>query len=305
MIKKSHSLLKFHGVRGSRPVHASGFLGYGGNTTCLEIETGFDFILAIDCGTGLQHISRRLRLHPNRKKIHILLTHTHWDHVLMLPLLKELANPELEVSIHAPDIGSKTFSELFETMLKLGRLPIPKAQIKCKLTFHRIQPGQTFLLEGKVKVSTFQVNHQHITLGYKIGLQDGCIAVITDTALLTADNILGQGMNERALLIGPKNFEKEYNQGLIRFLKGVDCLVFDTHFNEDNLKPNWGHATPDLAINFCIKSGIKRLFLFHHAPEDNDDKVAIKQEYARNLALHRGIQVINAREEDEWPILSA
>jgi ribonuclease BN (tRNA processing enzyme) len=112
-------------------------------------------------------------------------------------------------------------------------------------------------------------------------------------------------MVERAQEIGKEAFETEYNNGLIAFLRGVDSLVFDTHFNEKNLKPDWGHATPEIAIDLCAKAGVKRLFMFHHAPEDNDSKVALKQTHARELALRFGIEVINAREEDQWPLISA
>jgi hypothetical protein len=162
-----------------------------------------------------------------------------------------------------------------------------------------------FLIEGKIKVSSIQVNHQHITLGYKFGLPEASIAVITDAATMALGNILGQGMQERAALIGKKSLEAEYNNQLKQFLHGVDNLVFDTHFNAQNLKSDWGHATPEIALELCAKAKIKRLFMFHHAPEDSDRRVAMKQIYARNIALKHGIEVINAREEDEWPLASA
>ena len=38
MKKSPASVLKFHGVRGSRPYHVTDLLGYGGNSTCLEIN---------------------------------------------------------------------------------------------------------------------------------------------------------------------------------------------------------------------------------------------------------------------------
>jgi ribonuclease BN (tRNA processing enzyme) len=304
MKRKPPCLLRFHGVRGSRPTHQIELLGFGGNTTCIEIDTGLDFILAIDGGSGLQHISQRLGNHPNHRKIHLLITHTHWDHVLFLPFLKQLHNPDCEIHIHAPDVGAQPFQELFNLLFKHGRLPIPRESIKSKLVFHRLEPGVDFLIEGKVKVSSIQVNHQHMTLGYKLGLFESSIAIITDVATIATGNFLGQGMKERAALIGKKSFEAEYNDQLTQFLNGVDSLVFDTHFNSQNLKSDWGHATPEIALELCARAKIKRLFMFHHAPEDSDRRVAMKQIYARNLALKHGIEVINAREEDEWPLAS-
>ena len=307
MNKKTKSVLKFHGARGSRPVHSISTIAYGGNTTCLEIDSGHDFFLVIDSGTGLSHLQKSIQRSPHRKKIHILVTHTHWDHIISLPFLPQFRDPDFEISIHAPDVGDKPFSELFQLLVKHGRLPINWTQTKCKLNFYRVEPNETFLIESKVKVSTFQVNHQHITLAYKIGLADSSIAIVTDTASLNPKNILGQGMASRAAKIGEEKFAQEYDGNLIQFLKGVDAVVFDTHFNEQNLRVDWGHATPQLALDYCAKAGVKKLFMFHHAPEDDDHAVALKQDLACHhpITLRHKIEVINAREEDEWTIRSA
>ena len=305
MKKLYPAILKFHGVRGSRPIHQTDITGYGGNSACLEIETGLDLTLIIDGGTGLQHLSGRSSDHPKHKKIHILITHTHWDHVLFLPFLKQLTLQHHEIHIHAPDVDDKPFSDLFEKLFAMGRIPIPRPSIKANLTFHRLAPAQEFLIEGKIKVSTFQVNHQHTTLGYKISHGESSVAIITDAAVVTGGNHLGKGMAARSRDIGKDAFEKEYNDKLVAFLRGVHSLVFDTHFNAKNLKNDWGHSTPEIAVDLCAKSGIKRLFMFHHAPEDNDTKVALKQTHARALAIQFGIEVINAREEEQWPLKSA
>jgi ribonuclease BN (tRNA processing enzyme) len=114
-------------------------------------------------------------------------------------------------------------------------------------------------------------------------------------------------MASRAEKIGAEKFAQEYDGNLTKFLKGVDAVVFDTHFNEQNLRIDWGHATPQLALDCCAKAGVKKLFMFHHAPEDNDHAVALKQDLAchHTIALRHKIEVINAREEDEWTIRSA
>lgn len=307
MRSKASPTLKFHGVRGSRPTHEISRLGYGGNTTCIEIDTGHDFFLVVDAGSGLQRLQQSCSKSPNRKRIHLLITHTHWDHILFLPLMPQLSDPEFEIYLYAPDVGDQSFESLFNILTKKGRLPITWSGVKCKLTIQRINPNESFLIEGKVKVSTFQVNHQHVTLSFKIGLANRSLVVMTDTAELNSLNILGQGMKERARLIGDQAFVTEYNERIINFLSGVDYLIFDTHFNEHNVRVDWGHGTPELGLNLASAAGIKKLFLFHHAPEDDDTEVARKQDRTRHhpIALRHAIDVINAREGDEWRILSA
>lgn len=307
MTSRSTPILKFHGVRGSRPTHEINRLGYGGNTTCIEVDTGHDFFLLVDAGSGLQRLQQSCALSPNRKRIHLLITHTHWDHILFLPLLPQLGDPDFEIFIYAPDVGPHKFETLFNVLTKKGRIPIPWSGVKCKLKFQRVRPNDSFLIEGKVKISAFQVNHQHVTLSYKLGLPDKSLVIMTDTAKLNANNILGHGMKEQVQLIGEKAFISDYNASIINFLRGVDYLIFDTHFNEQNLRMNWGHGTPELALELASASGIKKLFLFHHAPEDDDNVVARKQDHTRHhpIAIQHEIDVINAREGDEWRILSA
>lgn len=305
MKRTTPSILRFHGVRGSRPVHAPNFMNYGGNSTCIEFDAGLDFTLIIDGGSGLQHVSDKLGLHPLKKRLHILITHTHWDHILALPFIRQLSIPEFEITFHAPPIHGRPFHEIFNSLFNLGRLPIPKPNIEAKITFHSITPGSDFLVEGKIKVLPIQVNHPLTTLAYKISHGESVVAVITDIAAIHGKNYLGAGFSERAAIMGQKEFELEYNQNVHNFLKNVPNVIFDTHFNAANVKPDWGHATPELAISVCAEAGVKRLFMFHHAPEDDDSLVAQKQDHARRLALPHPLEVINAREEDEWHLISA
>jgi phosphoribosyl 1,2-cyclic phosphodiesterase len=58
-------------------------------------------------------------------------------------------------------------------------------------------------------------------------------------------------------------------------------------------------------MDICARAKVKRLFMFHHAPEDNDHDVATKQMLAHEFATLCNMEVINAREEDAWPITAA
>ncbi len=305
MKKAAPAILKFHGVRGSRPVHTPFNTNYGGNSTCIEIDTGMDYTIIIDGGSGLQHVINNLGEHPQRRRMHILVTHTHWDHVLMFPFLQQLECKNFEIHFHAPDAGGVSFNDIFAKLFKHGRLPIPAPNVQAKLFFHKVTPDAAFLIEGKVKVVGFQVNHQHITLGYRISYEDSIVAVIPDIASISNGNLLGESFAEQAKSTGTEAFEKQYNDNLVKFLKDVPNVVFDTHFNAQNLKADWGHATPEIAMDVCSRARVKRLFMFHHAPEENDQDVATKQMLAQRVAIANDMQVINAREEDEWPLTAA
>ena len=61
-----------------------------------------DEVLIFDAGTGIRELG--LNLFKTRKgamKIHLFLTHFHWDHVLGLPFFGPAYNPANELTIYA------------------------------------------------------------------------------------------------------------------------------------------------------------------------------------------------------------
>lgn len=294
--------LKFLGVRGSRPTHKRGLLGYGGNSTSFEFTfAGEPFHLFVDGGSGLARRGHELGQTPQNKRFHMLVTHTHWDHILGYPFFKPIYNAGNEFNFYASNTTRSTFNDLFFGLQRVSNLPVPVAEIKAKLNFTSIVPGAPFTLENKVRVDTFQLNHQGVTLGYKVSYGGSSACIITDNAPIRNGNYLGEGMHARAAQDQPA-FEAAFEQGLVDFMKGAHTVVFDTHFTESTLKPDWGHSTPERALAFCKKAGVSRLILFHHAPEDMDEAVDDKVQTVFHDACHSGIAVEAAREGDEWDL---
>ena len=182
---------------------------------------------------------------------------------------------------------------------------MPQDLARAKVDFVTIAPRQPFVIDGHVRVEGFQLNHQGITLGFKIASGESSVVVITDTAPMMHGNYLGEGMMDASQREGESAFEARFHKELIQFMSGVNTVVFDTHFNEDNLKPDWGHSTPSIALHYCAQAKVKRLLMFHHAPEDNDADVIEKLQMIHAEALAVGIEVANAIEEDEWILKSA
>ncbi|MFK7871908.1 MAG: MBL fold metallo-hydrolase [Oligoflexales bacterium] len=294
-----HMLLKFHGVRGSRPTHKKSLLEYGGNSTsiefCLDSE---DFYLFLDCGSGLAHRGMQIGENPVKKNFYWLMTHTHWDHILGLPFFEPFYNSDHQVTFFASKTSRSTFDELLTGVKRSENLPVPIETFQAEMKVKAILPGEKFEIGGCVDISTYQINHQGITLAYRVHYQEDSVAVVTDNAPIDG-NYLGENMPKK-MDEESKIFEKKFNQGLIEFLKGCHTVVFDTHFTEKNLKPDWGHSTPERALDFCIAAGVKRLVIFHHAPEDQDSDVFDKVKSVYALAQQHGIEVVAAQEGKQW-----
>src|SRR5262249_54292423 len=78
--------VKLWGVRGSFPTPEARNLRYGGNTPCVEVRLPDDEILILDAGSGIRLLGQELMHERLRgRKVHILLSHFHWDHIHGLP----------------------------------------------------------------------------------------------------------------------------------------------------------------------------------------------------------------------------
>ena len=71
--------IRFWGVRGSIACPSTEHIKYGGNTSCIEVSVG-DRIFVLDAGTGIRGLGQEF-LKRDVREAHLLLTHTHWDHV--------------------------------------------------------------------------------------------------------------------------------------------------------------------------------------------------------------------------------
>ncbi|MDB2447011.1 MBL fold metallo-hydrolase [bacterium] len=204
------------------------------------------------------------------------------------------------MNFYSSQSSTSTFNNLFFGLHRADNLPIPVSKMKATINFNTIVAGSTFKVRD-VDVSCYQINHQGITLGYRLDYKGGSVAIITDNAPIDNGNLMGEGMAEKAQK-DPVAFEKDFNDGLVEFLRDCHTVVFDTHFTEENLKPDWGHSTPQIALEFCKLAGVKRLVLFHHAPEDLDEDVRRKVESVAQAAKDAGIDLHAAIEGDVWEL---
>jgi ribonuclease BN (tRNA processing enzyme) len=109
-------------------------------------------------------------------------------------------------------------------------------------------------------VRAFRLRHPGTTLGYRLAPASGG----RDIAYVT-DNELGEGAGYPV--------RPDWRARLAKFLAGTDTLIHDAMYAEQIIKARcgWGHSTPHQAVALAAEAGCRRLILFHHEPEHDDD----------------------------------
>src|SRR5262245_50262924 len=95
-------LVRFWGTRGSIATPGGATLRYGGNTSCVEVNSDAGDIILIDAGTGAHALGRSLMERGRAQRGHILISHTHWDHIQGLPFFAPLFAPGADWRIYGP-----------------------------------------------------------------------------------------------------------------------------------------------------------------------------------------------------------
>lgn len=252
------------GVRGSAPRPEAGYLEYGGNTACISLEWN-DELVILDAGSGLSVLGRRFLEGPGFRRIHILLSHLHLDHVIGLVQFPLFYRPEVEAHLY----GSSGLRQKLETLVGPPWWPVGFEGFRAKAEFHELCPGQRFALEGLsgLKGCTIQGNHPGGSLLYRLEeYQDKD----------------GNGyLSKKSLVYG---LDCEINEDIFSayaaFAKGSSLLIWDAGFTKEDLRPGWGHSTWDQGIAMRQAAGVGKVLMTHYNWEYSDIFLRQQEELA-------------------------
>ncbi len=277
---KNISYLKMWGTRGSNPVAGAEHVRFGGSTPSLEIRNGQDLVI-IDAGSGIRGLGHILHDHKE-KKINILFSHTHWDHLLGFPFFYPIYQPNQEVHIWAPIGFEKSTKELFSDMLAYSYFPVALSDIQSALFFHDLRDKQTVEF-GSIQISTHYSFHPGPTLCFKIGINGKKIGYVTDNEFLMGCHLSSDQIEKNQSLLEPY-------QSLISFLSDCDILIHEAQYSDEEYthRVGWGHSSITNASILLKKSGVKNWIVTHHDPRHTDDHLL--QKYQHHLSIMKDLQ---------------
>jgi len=297
--------ITFWGVRGSYPVPGAATVRYGGQTSCVEARSTSGETVIVDAGTGMRALGNKLlREATAPQHHHVLLSHVHWDHIQGLPFFSPAYIQGTKISIYALLTAADELQQVIGGITRHEFFPMALEAVPAAFEYHEVEPGVDFAIGG-FRVIPIALNHPFGSVGYRLDCDGSSWAYVSDTAPFD------QVLHKQHFLKGPEPLSEDdrlalgaMREALVQRLVGVDTVVYDTHFTEDEYArfPHYGHSTPDQALEICAAAKVRRLVLYHHAPSHSDEQMdKIAAEYlAKGAGL--GVEVLTSFEGMTLPI---
>jgi phosphoribosyl 1,2-cyclic phosphodiesterase len=256
-------LVRFWGVRGSIATPGPATARYGGNTSSIEVRCGNRLVL-LDGGTGMRYLGNAL-LAEAPLDADLFFTHTHFDHVCGLPFFKPFFQPENSFRLWAGHLGADlTLHRVLREFMMAPLFPVPPDVFKAKIEYRDFKSGETLPLHRSlgITVRTAALNHPDSATGYRIEYAGKSVCYVTDT-----EHVPGKP-----------------DRNVLGLIEGADIVIYDCMYTDEEYAKSyvgWGHSTWQEAVRLCKAARVKKLVVFHHDPDHDDDRMdAIGREVA-------------------------
>ena len=284
---KPHLRVKIYGARGSYSPTSGTASSIGVNTTCLRVDIG-NHLLIFDAGSGIIKLGQDLvkeKLangnHEKKWKFHLFFTHMHLDHIVGFPYFAMLYMPKTELHFLSPRILDYDLKDILNTFMHPPFFPVSMEDLPFEKHFYQLaEKTLCYFYEDHfelhhisevpeggwiAKISCMR-NYMHPKGGsffYKIETPEGRKVVFASDT----EGYIGG------------------DQKLVGFAKGADLLFHDAQYNKDEYQKfqGFGHSTYEMACEVAIQAEVKKLLLFHHDPNHDDDTLRELESQAQKL----------------------
>ena len=244
------------GSRGSLASPGASTVRYGGNTATLLVVGDEGEHLVLDAGTGIRPLG--LKIPAEVRRVDVLITHLHMDHLQGLGFFQPIFRPDLEVHVWGPPSITMPLSARIGRYLSPPLFPVTLRQMPCRLELHDAEP---YARIGSLRVRSDLVCHPGPTVGYRITSPGGkVLAYLPD--------------HEPALGVDPFPASPEWTSGF-DLAHRADLLVHDAQYTDDEYRDHvgWGHSSIRQLAAFARMAEVTHVAPFHHDPSHSDAEV--------------------------------
>jgi len=283
--------VKFWGTRGSIPTPASWTRVYGGNTSCVEMRFD-DTVFICDAGSGIRELGKDLLKRKTRPdELHLLITHTHWDHIQGFPFFIPAYLKETRIRVYDRAVDDHSRSRLLSGQMSSEYFPVPFHALGAQIVFDHLKDNQTDI--NGVHVRAFKLNHPAGCYGYAFEKNGLKIVYATDNELEIQP---GDKFPDPSHKAGLRRMPEE----LVEAVRNADLLIADAQYDDEQyaIKKGWGHSSCLSVTDLAIQAGAKNLALFHHDPETTDREIDARIKTCSQRASKHGhkLAIFAARE---------
>jgi phosphoribosyl 1,2-cyclic phosphodiesterase len=243
------------GTRGSLPTPGTDTLAYGGNTSCVSIRGSEGTLIVLDAGTGIRAMGATLD--GELKRVDLLLSHLHMDHIQGLGFFAPLYREGVEVHIWGPLSTTVSLRARLMRYLSPPLFPVGLRELPCRLELHEVPMDEMHI--GEFHVDSALVCHPGPTVGYRITDSRGKVV----TYLPDHEPALGDAAFPSR--------SAEWISGA-SLAEGADLLIHDSQYSAEQYRDHagWGHSSMRHVLEFGTLTGAKHLVPFHHDPAHGD-----------------------------------
>lgn len=275
--------ITFWGVRGSIPSPGPEFNRYGGNTSCVSVKTRDGGLFILDAGTGITVLGKDLmttEFGSGGGRATLLLSHAHWDHIQGFPFFAPAFIKGNRFDLFGARKLSNTIAETLAGQMNFPNFPVSLSEMAAQMNFHDLHEGEAVAC-GDAVITNAQLNHPGGVFAYRVDFGGHAVVIATDTEHYSC-----------------------VDQKLVDLAEGVDVLVYDAMYTPDeyvgtgDLMPRtgWGHSTWEEGIRVADAARARKLVLFHHDPDHDDETVRqiearAKEAFPNAIAAYEGLSL--------------
>jgi len=228
---------------------------FGGNSSCVQIETGSDDYVLCDVGSGARDFCNHVLATrgPSGHRFHVFMSHVHWDHIMGFPFFIPAYTPGNHVCIYG---AHAELEEAFRRQNAAPSFPVDFSEMGAVIEFVRLEPEQSYEIAG-LRVRAKRQRHGGDSYGYRFERDGKAVVYSTDSE--------------------HKQDEPAETQAFVEFFANADLVIFDAMYSladAVSVKEDWGHSSNIVGVELCQMARARHLCLYHHEPMFDDTTIA-------------------------------